>query len=254
MDTSTRLAMAKQAITTFTGNEMQNTILSDFPSGEFDIGVPKPFTSQWNNAVRVKRNPPVRAGGFVMNAKSGYTREIARLLDIGFALQEVAPGTGLYGDAFTYGPEGLSWQLTNPEKTQFDFTIPAGLNVNASTYQYDYVIYNSQGMPRTLTNAVTAEKSNNRTRQLEFLENLNPNSTTDFFPVNFLKFTEEEQAVIDKRYTDINTYMGEMRAKFITGVANIDAERNTYVKTINDMDIAEVIKAYQAAYDRWNKL
>jgi putative aldouronate transport system substrate-binding protein len=45
-----------------------------------------------------------------------------------------------------------------------------------------------------------------------------------------------------------------MRAKFITGVSDIDREWASYVQTINNMGIAEVIKVYQAAYDRWNRM
>ena len=45
-----------------------------------------------------------------------------------------------------------------------------------------------------------------------------------------------------------------MRAKFITGVENIDTQWDAYARTINNMGIADVIRAYQAAYDRWNRL
>ena len=254
LDTATRLAIARQGIATFTGTQLQNASLSDFPSGNWDIGVPRPFTSQWNSATKVKRNPTERPGGFAINARSRYTNEVARLLDIGFALTEVSPGTGLYGDAFCYGPEGLTWMFTNPQRTEFDFIMPPGETKTPSVYQYENVIYGNQGMPRALSNAITAEISNNRIRQIEFLENLNPFTVTDFFPLTSLKFTEDEQTVIDNRFTDIRTYVEEMRAKFITGVDDINAGWDEYVRTINAMGIADVIRVHQAAYDRWNQL
>ncbi|MCL2832590.1 MAG: extracellular solute-binding protein [Treponema sp.] len=252
LDGTARLALVKSGSVVFCGNEIQNTAITDFPSGNWDIGVPKPFTSQWNSATKVKRNPSETAGGFAISSRSKYVAQIARMLDIGWATKEVSPGTGLYGDAFCYGPENLTWKFTNPQKTEFTFIVPPQVNVPPTVYQYDYVIYTNQGMPRALTNAVTSEKSNNQTRQLEFLANLNPNTTDTFFPISFIKFTDDEQAIIDNKYTDINTYMTEMRAKFITGVANIDTEWDNYVRTINNMGIADVIKVHQAAFDRWN--
>jgi putative aldouronate transport system substrate-binding protein len=45
-----------------------------------------------------------------------------------------------------------------------------------------------------------------------------------------------------------------MRGKFITGVADVKTGWDEYVATIKKMDIEEVLKIYQTAYDRWNEL
>jgi putative aldouronate transport system substrate-binding protein len=247
--------MAKQNQMTFMVTEAQNLALEDFPSGDFEIGVPKPFTSQWNDHTTVKCWGPQRKGGFAINAKSKYIPQIARMLDVAYAASEVVPGTGMYGQAFCYGPEGLTWKFTNAEKTEYEFLLtPEHQDLTYSVFQYDWVIYSNAGRQDALANAVTTTFSNNRARQLQFRENLNPNMTYDYFPVSFLKFTEDEQAVIDNKYTDINTYCLEMRSKFITGVANIDTEWDTYRKTVDSMGIADVIGVYQQAYDRWNEL
>ena len=42
-----------------------------------------------------------------------------------------------------------------------------------------------------------------------------------------------------------------MEAEFITGASDIATKWDTYVATIEKMGIAEVLKVYQAAYDRW---
>ena len=72
------------------------------------------------------------------------------------------------------------------------------------------------------------------------------------FPASYLKFTDEEQAEIDAHYLEIKTYVESMRSQFITGVADIAADWDAYVQTIEDMGIADVLEVYQASYDRWN--
>ena len=44
-----------------------------------------------------------------------------------------------------------------------------------------------------------------------------------------------------------------MHDKFISGVEDVnnDTTWNTYCKRIKDMHIDEVLKVYQASYDRW---
>jgi len=42
-----------------------------------------------------------------------------------------------------------------------------------------------------------------------------------------------------------------MEAKFISGVVDIETGWDTYVKTLDQMGLQDVMKVYQAAYDRW---
>ena len=43
-----------------------------------------------------------------------------------------------------------------------------------------------------------------------------------------------------------------MEAEFISGAADIETKWAEYVATMDKMGIADVLKVYQAAYDRWN--
>ncbi len=67
-----------------------------------------------------------------------------------------------------------------------------------------------------------------------------------------ITLTEEES----KRFTVLNgqvdTYISEQRTKFITGEADIEAEWDTYVQTLKDLGIEEMITLYQTALDRYN--
>ena len=68
-----------------------------------------------------------------------------------------------------------------------------------------------------------------------------------------LKFTTEEQDVITAKYTDIKSHVDEMKAKFITGLVDIETGWDEYCATIEKMGIKEVLEQYQASYDRWNQ-
>ena len=72
----------------------------------------------------------------------------------------------------------------------------------------------------------------------------------DAFPT--LAFTEDEQDIINEKYTEIETYMNETVDKFIMGVESLD-KFDDYVAQIDSMGLADVLAVYQAAYDRYMK-
>lgn len=70
------------------------------------------------------------------------------------------------------------------------------------------------------------------------------------FPSVFL--TEEEQAEVTRLKSDLDTYVKQMEAKFVTGqepLANWDA----YAGQLKKMGSDKIAGIYQAAYDRWNQ-
>ncbi|SFS50087.1 hypothetical protein [Paenibacillus sp. BC26] len=70
-----------------------------------------------------------------------------------------------------------------------------------------------------------------------------------FEPTLFM--TTEENDTMASASTDIGTFKDSMRDGFITGTKDIDAEWDSYVKTLNDMGIEKVQQVKQAAYDRF---
>lgn len=63
--------------------------------------------------------------------------------------------------------------------------------------------------------------------------------------------TSEENADYSALYSDISTYIANMTVSFMTGAEDIDAQWDTFVSTIESMDIAGCIEIKQAAYDRY---
>lgn len=65
-------------------------------------------------------------------------------------------------------------------------------------------------------------------------------------------FTEEQQEIQQKYEVDIKEYIKKTHAKWITE-GGIDEEWDAFISKLKEMNIDEVIKAYQDAYDSFNK-
>lgn len=63
-------------------------------------------------------------------------------------------------------------------------------------------------------------------------------------------YTEEEQELIDDSKDDCNAYFKEMRAKFITGEADLATGWDEYVETMYNLNLGEWIEAEQMIYER----
>lgn len=65
------------------------------------------------------------------------------------------------------------------------------------------------------------------------------------------ELTSDENSAYNAIYSDIDTYIDNMAISFMTGAADVDAEWDTFVSTIESMDIAGCIEIKQDAYDRF---
>lgn len=81
-----------------------------------------------------------------------------------------------------------------------------------------------------------------------------PYATGVKFPDRYFTYTEEEQAVIDQYKTEFDSYINEMKSKFIMGVEDIsdDAAWDNYITTLNTLGLEQLRGVYQAAYERFN--
>lgn len=70
-------------------------------------------------------------------------------------------------------------------------------------------------------------------------------------PMPQLSYTLEEQNRIDKLTPDIETYVDEMKTKWILGAADVEKTYDDYLQTLKDMGIEELINVKQKAYERY---
>lgn len=220
-----------------------------------NLGTLAPLTSEYDSTQTLAGRVDYRAvAGMYINSESPYIEELCKMFDIAFATEEVAEGTGLYGQAFTWGFENTDWVL-NDDNT-YDQMVSDEFG-SFSEYQEQVLRWKDLGRADKFGSAITSTEGNSQARQKGYVENVIPYQITENIfpaePLGILKFSEDEQYVIDNKYADITLYVDEMQAKFITGVADIDAEWDNYVATCEKMGLSEVLEVYQASYDRWNE-
>lgn len=228
----------------------QGLAAEDLKDGNWDyLATMAPLTSEYDSTQTLHGYYDYAPTcGMYINADSEYIEEICKMLDIGFATEEVVEGSGLLGQSFQYGFQGVNWWIN--EDGTYEQQPDEGYD-SFSTWQMGALLYLNFGRGDYWGDAVTATPGNAQARQLGFVENVIPYQVTDhIFIEGNLKLTEDEQYVIDNKWEEIKTYYKKMEAEFITGATDIETGWDTYVATVEKMGIAEILEVYQAAYDR----
>jgi len=73
------------------------------------------------------------------------------------------------------------------------------------------------------------------------------------FKNNYLKYTPEEQERLKILENDIDSYVMQMEAKFVTGQEKIE-NWDKYVKKLKEIGVDELIKIKQDTYERYKLL
>lgn len=209
-----------------------------------------PFTSEFDDTQTLVGYPDYyTAHGMYVNKDSEYVEEICKMLDIAFATEEVVEGSNLYGTNFSSGPENIVWK-NNGDGTFSEFA-PEGYE-SKSVFVSQYYTWDSYGRNDFWVNMVTSTPGNTQARQMGYLNSVIPYQSDRYVNMTAMKFTEDEQYVIENKWGEINTYVKQMEAEFISGSKDIDAEWDNFVATVEQMGLQECVEVYQAAYDRFN--
>lgn len=253
VDNAYCLGLAQSGQTAFYGQEGQSLTEADFADGVVHLSVMAPFTSEYDSDQKVLAQLPVSVGGSFLNAESEYLVPLVQALDIMYATEEVVEGSGLHGMSFCYGFEGVHY-IKNDDGT-YELVAEEGYEGGFTDFQYYELIFDNSGRATDLEGYITSTPGNGQARQIGFRDNVFPYACDDseVFPTSLLKLTSDEQDVITNKYTDISSYVNEMKGKFITGVVDIETGWDDYCSTLEKMQIQDVIDVYQAAYDRWNQ-
>lgn len=256
LDTTALNQLAKSVkVAYITGDAAQMLSEEDLGGNWDNLGVLAPLTSEYDSTQTLAGYVNYRAvAGMYINKDSEYVEELCKMFDIAFATEEVVEGSGLYGQTFVTGFEGKDW-IMNDDNT-YEQIVPDSFG-SFSEYQEQALRWRDLGRADALGTAITATPGNAQTRQKGYVENVIPYQITEhIFPsdtTGILKFTEDEQYVIDNKFGDISLYVEEMKAKFISGAADIETEWDAYVDTCNQMGLEEVLEVYQASYNRWTE-
>ena len=133
-----------------------------------------------------------------------------------------------FTDLILNNPQGFDWQLCQSLYINPGFPCLTDLTIEQMTY--------NDAQKSAVSTWVAAYDSSDATVPT----------------ASWLSYTTEESEERADVQTDIETYQEEMRLKFITGQADIDAEWDTYVETLESMGIDILEETYQASVDRYN--
>ncbi|WP_107841028.1 extracellular solute-binding protein [Metasolibacillus meyeri] len=158
-----------------------------------------------------------------------YGQEGTKMFFMGFegvTYEEDAEGNFKYLDTITNNPDGK-----NLDQAISDYlTWPGGYYPGIVTQKY---FQGAEAKENSLKNAAQVM----------------PYALNDDDIIPGLNFTLEENDQIVTILTDIQTYIDEMAANFITGKASFD-KWDEYTKTIEKMGLEKYMKVAQSAYDR----
>lgn len=93
------------------------------------------------------------------------------------------------------------------------------------------------------------EFATDKKKKIERYELYDPYAVTDILPK--IRFSEEElneKTIID---TDINNYVQEMKAKWITGESDVNADWESYKVQLEKMGVDRYVEIYQQGYERY---
>ena len=155
----------------------------------------------------------------------------------------MAVNWGIEGETYTINADG------NPEFTDLMLNNPNGLAAS-----FTPLAYISPGFP-TLKSYEMALSSYNMPAQQScyeiFASKIDESLKKTEYPKDFVNMTTEESETVATYSGDIDTYVTESLAKFITGDMDVDTDYDAFVSQLQSMGSDEVKAIYQDAYDRF---
>lgn len=205
-----------------------------------------PLTSSVNSKKVTLEPDPVKIGVFALTEKCKYPEAMMRWADVFY--REVDDNIeGICGLSNFLGIYKYNWdyadasQKTYKRESKVEGVTPVDyINKYVFPVSFGWVVTDAipEGDPLLLLKAAESEK------------NYYPYSVP-IYP-NTARFTKEESDRVTFLQNDIITYADQMTAKFIFGEESLD-KWDTYISTLKKMNIEELLKIKQDAYDRWSK-
>lgn len=225
---------------------------AQFESGNIDMTLLSPLTSQWQSEKRFRANNTVN---WQCNGINAYLPEediitLVRWFDSMFAFSDNPlneEGT-IYGISFWLGEEGKDFTLDKEAGTYY--ILPhegyesGSLWLNANSMSGSLALYDTDDWMY-----VQASNTGMEIKGRDTLTKTLPYAV-DIFDVSRLILTESESEVYSDTWTNLDLYISEWSAKFITGDRDLNSDWDEYLAGLEKMGMSKLMAAYQSAYDR----
>ncbi|MYL40807.1 type 2 periplasmic-binding domain-containing protein [Virgibacillus salexigens] len=201
----------------------------------------QPLTSSVSKEAIIPRSPAIQRGTFSITSNNPSPEASIRWVDYFYTNEGY--------EFLNRGPEGYMWEWKDKEGGEkVDREIPEGFN---SEEDYRGTITPDYGISTpTISGPIEGRPLSEFDKFIasETEEKIEPYAEVPY-PLVYL--TSDEQKKANTIEVDLQSYVEQMEAKFITGVEPL-SNWETYVETIEKMNIKEYIQIYQDAYDRWS--
>lgn len=207
--------------------------------GEY-VGMPPLKGPRGHQEWAYVTSPIARKGSFVITDKNPYPEATARWIDYFYGEEGVK--------LFFMGVEGVTYEVTEDgEYVYMDHITDPPDGITMQQAQRPYFTYLGGGYP-----GLVLEKyfkgAESLPSSLEAAKLLEPYMIEEIWAP--FTYTEEEYKRLAPLQTDIEKYVNEMSAKFMSGNASF-SEWDDYVKTIERMGLEEYMEIQKAAYERY---
>ena len=230
---------------TSAGTRMLDIPKSSYAGGVENYLISQPLTSKFTSTPKFAEPTIARKWGAMISTTCENLDAALAYMDALFAPKENPlneKGT-VYNLSLWLGEEGVDWEWIEEGVSYKVAEKPAGWDVKNGFSGTPYIgkfhamRYEADGTIDLLPKGV--------------LENCIPYAV----PVirdEALSLTDDENDIFVEKWTDIQKYISQMYTAFLTGDADINAEWDTYVESIEEMGLQEVLDCYEAALARYN--
>ncbi|MCG7408488.1 extracellular solute-binding protein [Paenibacillus sp. ACRRX] len=201
-----------------------------------------PVKSEVVGSPVAAKHPGLVRGVFAITNKNKHPEATMRWVDYLYSTEGA--------DLISSGPEGVLWKYTNKaDFTKEKLEVPGGKDREEyrATLTPDYGVV----LPKVSNEDTKRGFEDDFARWLkkETSEKIDPISKVPF-PSVYL--SQDEQSEASAKLSDLDTYVKQMEAKFVTGQEPL-ANWDKYLETCKKMGGERVAEIYQAAYDRWKQ-
>ena len=238
---------SKVAVATHTMNALKADV---FASGEKEVALVPILTSEYYSE---KHWMPFADSNFtstVVTSECEDLENMLRWLDSYYAPMDNPlneEGT-VWGISMSYGELGVDFEL-DVEEGYFKILDHEGYDSTDAWTQA-----NSFGLSLGMYDWLYYDTKAGNYESEALINEFFPYADKNHVYLANIPLTEDEMLDYGDYWTDINNYVGEMTAKFITGELDIETEWDNYVKELYNLNLQDVLDIYQTAYDRYISL
>lgn len=209
------------------------TYSREFPSGNQDVTVMEPLTSEYQSEKRWMKVSPITYIGSVANAACEDLDTLLAWLDACYAPESDplnAAGT-LWSCSLSRGEKGVHWDLSDDGMSY--------TTINGGVTNYYHALGSGDSLYYNKNDEIKGKGT---------IENVLPYAVSKSGLENLVLSTDDQDTYADI-WTDMDSYISEMHGKFISGEEDIAAGWEAYLKNLEKMGLSELLEIFQNAHD-----